>query len=46
MQYPPWEIYQRDSKGNVIGYTGLVIELAKELGNRLNFRCTINSLMS
>lgn len=38
MKFPPWEIYERDENGNVIRYTGLVLELAKELGHRLNFR--------
>ncbi len=37
-QFPPWQIYERDNKGKVVRHTGLVLELAKELGNRLNFR--------
>ena len=37
-QFPPWQIYERNGKGKVVRHTGLVLELAKELGNRLNFR--------
>ena len=37
LEFPPWQIYQRNDKGKVIGYTGLILEMAKELGNRLNF---------
>jgi len=41
LEFPPWEIYERDENGVVIRYTGLVLELAKELGNRLNFSINV-----
>ncbi|XP_032780449.2 ionotropic receptor 93a [Daphnia magna] len=41
MEFPPWQIFERDRNGKVIRHTGLVLELAKELGNRLNFSINV-----
>ncbi|EFX89958.1 hypothetical protein DAPPUDRAFT_309629 [Daphnia pulex] len=41
MEFPPWQIFERNSHGKVVRHTGLVLELTKELGNRLNFSVNV-----
>lgn len=35
-------MYVRDGKGKVVDYTGVIFELVKDLGLRLNFRYQTN----
>uniref|UniRef100_A0A1A9W573 Ionotropic glutamate receptor C-terminal domain-containing protein n=1 Tax=Glossina brevipalpis TaxID=37001 RepID=A0A1A9W573_9MUSC len=34
---PPWQIIKKDTKGTIIEYSGIVMEIVKELSRMLNF---------
>ncbi|XP_067617872.1 ionotropic receptor 93a isoform X3 [Eurosta solidaginis] len=34
---PPWQILERDNRGNVVQHSGIVMEILKEMSRRLNF---------
>ncbi|KAM7360872.1 ionotropic receptor 93a isoform 2-T2 [Cochliomyia hominivorax] len=34
---PPWQILKKDSRGNIIEHSGIVMEIVKELSRMLNF---------
>ncbi|KAI9577332.1 hypothetical protein GQX74_013041 [Glossina fuscipes] len=34
---PPWQIIKKDAKGTIIEYSGIVMEIVKELSRMLNF---------
>lgn len=37
IHYPPWMEFQKDSRGNVVRYSGLMFALVDEIGKKLNF---------
>merc|ERR1712200_388624 len=37
LHYPPWMIFNRDSRGRVDGYSGLIFTLLDEVAKKLNF---------
>jgi len=37
LEYSPWMQFQRDNKGNVVGYSGLIFTLLDEIAKKLNF---------
>ncbi|KAK8399557.1 hypothetical protein O3P69_003545 [Scylla paramamosain] len=37
VHYPPWQIFVRDSSGRVVREEGLMFEVLKEMGAKLNF---------
>lgn len=41
LQNPPWQILKVNESGEVVGYTGLVFDIIKELSNNLNFTFTV-----
>ncbi|XP_066943243.1 ionotropic receptor 93a-like [Macrobrachium rosenbergii] len=43
VDYPPWQIFVRDSTGSVVGYTGLMFAVLNELGAKLNFSYVVRT---
>ncbi|XP_037067958.1 ionotropic receptor 93a-like [Pollicipes pollicipes] len=43
LEFPPWQIYERDSRGFVYKYTGVVFELVNELASKLNFSYVVRA---
>nr|XP_027229951.1 ionotropic receptor 93a-like [Penaeus vannamei] len=37
VHYPPWQIFEKDKSGRVVGYSGLMFEVLNELASKLNF---------
>ncbi|XP_047486802.1 LOW QUALITY PROTEIN: ionotropic receptor 93a-like [Penaeus chinensis] len=37
VHYPPWQIFEKDNSGRVVGYSGLMFEVLNELASKLNF---------
>ncbi|XP_068230877.1 ionotropic receptor 93a-like [Palaemon carinicauda] len=43
VDYPPWQIFQKDSSGRVVGYTGLMFEVINQLAAKLNFTYVVRT---
>nr|AGJ51190.1 olfactory ionotropic receptor IR93a [Panulirus argus] len=37
VDFPPWQVFEEDDDGRVVGYKGLMFEVLNELASKLNF---------
>ncbi|XP_042864338.1 ionotropic receptor 93a-like [Penaeus japonicus] len=43
VHYPPWQIFEKDSAGRVVKYSGLMFEVLNELASKLNFTYVVRT---